>query len=371
MDPRILLGANPFQFPDMLGSYEQGVTLRDMLTDRRKKKEYERTLRGLMQLNDFQTPEGQHQLLRDMGTLGYGPEAMGLQLPKHGESEYAPLPGGENLMLYEKKSGRVKDTGLKRAMEGGGHGAGIAGQVYFDQQGNPFLMSRDPQNPVVKRPTFDGGLAPRANERFSPLDTQSGIVPFGSRGSVGGPIPGAGGAPLQSPRVAEFTEEQRQKQSKATASVEQYTSSMSRMAKTAMELLNDPDVARAAGAFQGVRKTTSPQKWANIEAKVNSLKAQVGFQALADMRANSPTGGALGSVSEQENRLLQSTVAPLDLQQDAGTLRSALQEIVLFAGQSQRRVKRAHDLTWPSQGTKKLTSQDLNRLLELERKARQ
>lgn len=45
---------------------------------------------------------------------------------------------------------------------------------------------------------------------------------------------------------------------------------------------------------------------------LDSIKAALGFQALSDMRAASPTGGALGSVTEKENELLQAELAKLD-----------------------------------------------------------
>lgn len=44
----------------------------------------------------------------------------------------------------------------------------------------------------------------------------------------------------------------------------------------------------------------------NLDALLDPIKANIGFDKLADMRANSPTGGALGQVSDTENKLLQS-----------------------------------------------------------------
>lgn len=48
---------------------------------------------------------------------------------------------------------------------------------------------------------------------------------------------------------------------------------------------------------------------------VNTIKANIGFDRLQQMRAASPTGGALGQVSEQENKLLQSTIGALEQSQ--------------------------------------------------------
>ena len=53
----------------------------------------------------------------------------------------------------------------------------------------------------------------------------------------------------------------------------------------------------------------------DLDKRIDSLRAMIGFNALNEMRANSPTGGALGNVTERELGLLQSTVASLELSQ--------------------------------------------------------
>lgn len=65
--------------------------------------------------------------------------------------------------------------------------------------------------------------------------------------------------------------------------------------------------------------------------KANRLKEQlspvlsnIGFDRLSQMRAESPTGGALGSVTEGELKLLQSTITALGTNLDADELRSNL-----------------------------------------------
>lgn len=67
----------------------------------------------------------------------------------------------------------------------------------------------------------------------------------------------------------------------------------------------------------------------NLAAQLDTIKSNVGFAALQAMRAASPTGGALGQVSEQENRLLQSTLASLDQGQSPDQLKSNLAKVQL------------------------------------------
>lgn len=49
-----------------------------------------------------------------------------------------------------------------------------------------------------------------------------------------------------------------------------------------------------------------------LRTKINTIKANIGFDRLQQMREASPTGGALGQVAVQELNALQSTIASLD-----------------------------------------------------------
>jgi len=67
----------------------------------------------------------------------------------------------------------------------------------------------------------------------------------------------------------------------------------------------------------------------NLDKTIDTIKANVGFQALQAMRNASPTGGALGQVSENENKLLQSTLASLDTGQSPEQLKANLNKVKL------------------------------------------
>lgn len=53
----------------------------------------------------------------------------------------------------------------------------------------------------------------------------------------------------------------------------------------------------------------------DLAKTLDSIKANVGFDKLQEMRRNSPTGAALGAVSDNENKLLQSVLGSLDQSQ--------------------------------------------------------
>lgn len=53
----------------------------------------------------------------------------------------------------------------------------------------------------------------------------------------------------------------------------------------------------------------------DLASLLDTIKANVGFERLQQMRSQSPTGGALGPVSDMENKLLQATLGSLDQSQ--------------------------------------------------------
>ena len=63
----------------------------------------------------------------------------------------------------------------------------------------------------------------------------------------------------------------------------------------------------------------------DLRATIDTVRANIGFQELQQMREMSPTGGALGQVAVQELAMLQAVIASLDANQSPAQLRSKLQ----------------------------------------------
>jgi hypothetical protein len=78
-----------------------------------------------------------------------------------------------------------------------------------------------------------------------------------------------------------------------------------------------------------------------LSKKLDTIKANVGFDKLQDMRSNSPTGGALGQVSEFENKLLQAVHGSLDQEQAAKELVKNLERIAMLYDLSMERNEKA------------------------------
>lgn len=81
--------------------------------------------------------------------------------------------------------------------------------------------------------------------------------------------------------------------------------------------------AGVGGLAAGVPATSAR----NLQSKLETIKANLGFDRLQQMRDESPTGGALGGVAVQELIALQSTVASLDQLQSPAELTAALDKI--------------------------------------------
>lgn len=69
------------------------------------------------------------------------------------------------------------------------------------------------------------------------------------------------------------------------------------------------------GFLGGIMRGVGGTKAKDIGSAVETIKANLAFDQLQEMRAASPTGGALGQVSERELGLLESAVANLDQSQ--------------------------------------------------------
>lgn len=86
----------------------------------------------------------------------------------------------------------------------------------------------------------------------------------------------------------------------------------------------------------------------NLDADLQTIKANLGFAELQAMRDASPTGGALGSVAQQELAALQSTVASLDQSQSPEQLRRNLNEVKVRYQNWKRTVEQAGGQSQPA-----------------------
>lgn len=80
----------------------------------------------------------------------------------------------------------------------------------------------------------------------------------------------------------------------------------------------------------------------DLRATLDTVKANVGFDELNQMRQNSPTGGALGNVTERELAFLQAVLGSLDQGQSPAQLRQKLTEVSEQVRASMGRLRAAY-----------------------------
>lgn len=102
---------------------------------------------------------------------------------------------------------------------------------------------------------------------------------------------------------------------------------METMADRAIELIDESDFSTGAYGY-GLSYLPFDNPGHNLAQPLDTLKAIVGFERLEQMREESPTGGALGQVSNMEIRFLQSTQGSLDQFQDSKALKANIRHIV-------------------------------------------
>ena len=86
----------------------------------------------------------------------------------------------------------------------------------------------------------------------------------------------------------------------------------------------------STGAIGGVAQYMPwPTDRSRLDDYLTTLKANLGFDSLQKMRDNSKTGGALGQVSEMENKLLQAINGALN-PKNPGVMKANLDRIKLL-----------------------------------------
>lgn len=163
------------------------------------------------------------------------------------------------------------------------------------------------------------------------------------RGSAGGvqiemgkPIPGTG----KGEKVA----------TEALNAMEGTVAKYDKTIALAERLLKNPSLDGIIGNIQGNIPETvlslSSQDAANALSDYNALISVAGFQELQAMRDASPTGGALGQVSDSENRLLQQSAFASSRTQSEAKFRESLKTYLKLLRESKGRVEKAYERTY-------------------------
>lgn len=128
-------------------------------------------------------------------------------------------------------------------------------------------------------------------------------------------------------RQLQLAEERRQAalREEARAAPQQHARSVIDAIGDARRNISGWSTGLPGAALRGVPGTQSH----DLRASIDTVVANIGFDRLQQMRAASPTGGALGQVSDFENRMLQSSLANLQNSQSRGQFVRNLDQVEL------------------------------------------
>jgi hypothetical protein len=131
------------------------------------------------------------------------------------------------------------------------------------------------------------------------------------------------------------------------ASVEATTGDIDAQIARARALKDHAGLGGITGGVMG-RLPSALAASTSAQADLNQLKSKAGFEALQSMRDRSPTGGALGNVSDAEGRRLESSAAALDQAQGKDDFKLKLDRYIEDLERAKKSVKNAFDTQYGS-----------------------
>ena len=175
---------------------------------------------------------------------------------------------------------------------------------------------------------------------------QQGTIPAGYRmGADGKTLEAIPGGPTTTPLAPKELQTREAKYPMATQAVKTVEAKSDKLIADIETLKNHPGLDSITGTVYG-RTPSVTAEGRQAQALYDSIVARGGFQELAAMRAASPTGGALGNVSNQEGQQLKDAFGTLNRTQDASSLRTQLGRVADDVRGAKTRVREAYDMTY-------------------------
>lgn len=172
-------------------------------------------------------------------------------------------------------------------------------------------------NIARQRLAFDQGGGADVGPGQAGMVRQFGKPPAGYRWKQDGTLEAIPGGPTDI-KAGELGAKAEQRKAAAAGAAENVLSAVSDASN--LVGINTAGVGSSLAAIPGTDAR-------DLQSKLETIKANLGFDRLQQMREQSPTGGALGAVAVQELTALQSTVASLDQGQSRAELKKSLEKI--------------------------------------------
>ncbi len=236
------------------------------------------------------------------------------------------------------------------------------GEISPEQAQQQFTQST--AIPLDQRPTYFRNMGAKVEERYK-MNTVSageqarlgqaerhfqqgltqGAIPAGYRMNANKELEPIPGGPTTTPLAPKELQTREAKYPMATQAVKTVEAKSDKLIKDIETLKNHPGLDSITGTVYGRTPSVTAEGRA-AQALYDSIVARGGFQELAAMRAASPTGGALGNVSNQEGQQLKDAFGTLNRTQDAADLRTQLGRVAEDIRGAKTRVREAYDMTY-------------------------
>lgn len=135
---------------------------------------------------------------------------------------------------------------------------------------------------------------------------------------------------------------------KAKTSALKAIADFDRMEAEATAILNDPNLSKATGRSSYFYDSPfgAGTKGRDIGSRIETLKSQSSFSTLQEMRNASPTGGALGNVSDKETQLLSENLTALNKTQSDEGFKKSLERLINYTRGAKERIRRGYSETF-------------------------
>jgi len=368
IDPNIALGFKQPQFQDPVNQFAKAQELSVnalKMNEMQRGVESQNKLRQLFSQGvDVSTPEGFKQLAAVDPTTAMKLRTDALQSRKlEGDIQKT----GKEITIKDMEIAREgyknlefnpSDNNFKSFLED----AVLSGKM-TPQQATQQFAEIAPLN-IDQRRQFIKNRALKAEQLFSDATQRRGQdisaatqrrgqdigrIPVGYRMTPEGTIEAIPGGPTTtnlSPKEVQLRES---KFPQATQAVNTFEAKTSELEKDLIALKNHPGLSSITGLVAGRAPGVTAQGRA-AEALYDKIMARGGFKELQDMRAASPTGGALGNISNQEGTQLRAAFAAIDRKQDAADVQKAIDIALGDLQASKGRIREAYDMTYEYKG---------------------
>ncbi|NKJ03476.1 phage tail tip lysozyme [Rhizobium sp. SG741] len=208
----------------------------------------------------------------------------------------------------------------------------------YDSNGNPAFFQPGKDGSANKVP-LPADFKPE--NRFEKIDLGTSWLIKDTTNGTSQEIPKDVQGEAYQKKLGTDTGEQAAGKVAAGSSLGSTLSSLDRLDAAANDLATDHDLGRVTG-WSGILPNVPGGKGASVQARLNTLKSQIGFSVLQAMRDASKTGGALGAISDKENELLQNNLASLNQAQSEDDLRTQLGKIREYVAGAKMRLSGAY-----------------------------